>query len=180
MSSNFTTPTLPQLLSQVATDLAITAGVDQTQYNSLVEGIKQAVAGIAHGLYAKLDQVALDDHPFTASGPSLQQYAAVWGLTNLPPTAAGGTLLFTGITGADIPANTLLQSRYGLEYITEIDTIISGGVAAINCICTTTGAASNLAAGEILTLVIPLSGVTSAVTLATPLTGGADLESTEA
>ena len=176
MSSNFSTPTLQEILSQVSTDLAITAGVDQAQYNSLVEGIKQALAGMTHGLYAKLDTIALDDHPFTATGLSLQQYAAVWGLTNLPPTAAGGTIPFTGTTGADIPANTLLQSRYGLEYATGVNTIISGGVAAISVMCTTTGAASNLAAGEILTLVTPLTGVTSSVTLATPLTGGTDLE----
>ncbi len=180
MSSNFSTPSLPEILSQASTDLAIISDVKPNQYNSLIEGIKLALSGMVHGLYAKLDTIALNDHPFTATGTSLTQFAAVWGLTNLPPTAAGGTLVFTGTTGADIPSATLLQSRYGLEYVTDTDTIISGGIAAINCICTVTGAATNLDAGEILTVVTPVNGVNSSLTLSTPLKGGTDRETDEA
>lgn len=178
--SDFVTPTLPQILGQVATDLAITGGVNPGQYNAVVEGVKYALSGVAHGLYAKLDNVALQCHPFTATGISLQQFAAVWGLASLPPTAAGGTILFTGASRADIPANTLLQSRYGLEYATGTDTIMTGGSANVSVVCTLAGADTNLAAGEVLTVVTPLPGVNSSVTLAAPLTGGTDQEGDEA
>ena len=177
--SNFVTPTLPQILAQVSTDLAITGGINTDQYNSIIEGIKYAMAGVAHGLYAKLDYVALQCHPFTATDVSLQQFAAVWEMTNLPPTAAGGTVVFVGNNGADIPANTILQSRFGIEYVTSTDTIISGSSASVSIASTITGANTNLAVGEILTLVTPLLGINSSVTLTSPLVGGTNQETDE-
>lgn len=180
MSSNFVTPTLPQILSQATADFAITAGVNPLQYNSIVAAVKQALAGVTHGLYAKLDTVALQCHPFTATGASLEQFASVWGLTNLPATAAGGTILFSGTNGADIPANTLLQSQYGMEYATGLDAIISGGIADVSVVCTLTGAGTNLASGEVLTIVSPLPGVNSSIMLAAPLVGGTDMETDDA
>jgi uncharacterized phage protein gp47/JayE len=175
--SNFVTPTLSQTLAQVSTDLAITGGINTAQYNAIVEGVKYALSVVANGLYAKLDTVALQCHPYTATGISLEQFAAVWGVFRLPPTASGGTVPFTGTNGADIPANTLLQSRYGIEYLTGTDTIISGGVANISVVAATSGANTNLAAGEKLTLVSPLSNVNATVTLTAPLTNGTDIES---
>ena len=180
MSSNFSTPTLQQLFAQISTDFAVTANIDPGQYNAVVEGVKQALGGMAHGLFAKLDNVALQCHPYTASGLSLQQFAAVYRMTNLPPVAAGGTIPFVGTNGADIPANTLLHSRYGYEYATGPDTIISGAGANVSVVCTVTGAAGNLAEGEVLTVVSPLPGVQSSVTLVNPITGGVDQETNEA
>jgi len=175
--SNFTKPTLPEILTRVGVDMHVVGGVDQTQYNAIIEGIKQSLAGVSHGLHGHLDWLATQYHPFTASGLSLKQFAAVHGLTNLAATPAAGAITFAGTNGAIILAGTLLQSKYGVEYATDAEVVIATGVAAATVTAVATGAAGNLAAGEVLSLVSPIAGVTSTLMLTGDgLTGGADIE----
>lgn len=175
--SNFTRPTLPEILTRVSVDMDIVGGVDPTQYNAIIEGIKQALSGVSHGLHGHIDWLATQYHPFTASGLSLKQFAAVYGITNLAATAAGGPVTFSGSNGAVIPVNTLLQSKYGVEYATVAEVTIAAGTAIATVQAVATGAAGNLAAGEVLSLVSPVGGVNSSLTLTGDgLTGGADIE----
>jgi uncharacterized phage protein gp47/JayE len=176
--SNFTKPTLPEILRRVSVDMEIIGGVDQTQYNAIIEGIKQAVSGVSHGLHGHLDWLATQYHPFTASGLSLKQHAAVFNITNLSATAAAGPVPFSGSNGAVIPVDTLLQSKFGVEYATTAEVTIAAGTATVTVQATATGAAGNLAAGEVLSLISPVPGVNSTLTLTGDgLTGGADIES---
>ena len=175
--SNFNRPTLPEILNRVAVDMDIVGGVDPTQYNAIVEGIKQSVSGVSHGLHGHLDYLATQYHPYTASKLSLKQHAAVYGVTNLAATAAGGPVTFSGSNGAVIPVNTLLQSKYGVEYATTAEATIAAGTAAATVQAVATGAAGNLAAGEVLSLVSPIGGVNSTLTLTGDgLTGGTDID----
>jgi len=179
--SNFTRPTLQQIQSRVSVDMDIVGGVDPTQYNAIVEGIKQALAGVSHGLHGHLDYLATQFHPYTATGLSLQQFAAVYNIPQLPATIAGGTVTFTGTDGADLPANTLWQSRFGQEYATGADAVIAGTSGSVALIAIQAGAAGNLAAGELLTLVSPVPHINSTITLSgSGLTGGTDIESFDA
>lgn len=175
--SNFSKPTLPQILGRVGVDMEIVGGVDQTQYNAIVEGIKQSLSGVSHGLHGHLDYLATKYHPFTATGLSLKQHAGVYGVTNTPAMAAGGPVTFTGRNGAVIPADTLWQSKYGVEYATTAEVTIAAGTAVATVQAVATGASGNLAAGEVLSLVSPVAGVNSTLTLTGDgLTGGANIE----
>lgn len=175
--SNFTKPTLPEILGRVGVDMEIVGGVDQTQYNTIVEGIKQSLAGVSHGLHGHLDYLATQYHPFTASGLSLKQHAAVYSVANLSATAAGGPVQFTGSNGAVIPVDTLLHSKYGVEYTMTAEVTIAAGTAVATVQAVATGAAGNLAAGEVLSLISPVAGVNSTQTVTGDgLTGGADIE----
>ncbi|WP_026601696.1 baseplate J/gp47 family protein [Methylomonas sp. 11b] len=175
--SNFTRPTLPEILTRVSVDMDIVGGVDPTQYNAIIEGLKQALSGVSHGLHGHLDYLATQYHPYTAAGLSLKQYAAVYDITNIAATAAGGQVTFGGSNGAVIAAGTLLQSRYGVEYATLAEVTIVGGSALAAVQAVITGAAGNLAASEVLSLISPIAGVNASPTLTGDgLTGGADIE----
>jgi len=175
--SNFIRPTLPEIQTRIGIDLEVIAGINPTQYNTIIEGIRQAVAGVSHGLHGHLDFLATQYHPFTASGLSLQQFAALYGITANPAQAAGGVVTFNGANGAVLPAGALWQSRYGVEYTTDTEVTISGTSASASLTAVTTGAIGNLLAGEVLSLLSPIDGINSNLTLTGDgLTGGAEAE----
>jgi len=71
-----------------------------------------------------------------------------------------------------------LQRADGLEYTVGSDAAIAGGIALASVTATVSGTASNTAAGGALSLVNPIAGVNTAVTVAAGgVTGGSDAES---
>ncbi len=179
--SNFKRPTLTDIQQRVTNDFELVGGIDPTQYNAVVEGIKQAMSGASHSLHGHLDHLALQYHPFTAFDESFKQHASVYGVIQLPATAAGGTVTFSGTNGSVIPVNTLLQRSDGVEYVTDSEVTIVAGSASANITAVLTGLDGNAEITSVVSLVESISGVNSTVTLTGDgLTGGNDVESEDA
>jgi hypothetical protein len=136
----------------------------------------------------KMLRVSLDAIPNASSlFTALADWATAIGLSDgaggygpLGATVAtGGTVTATGTNGSTITNGTVLASPTGaiLYAVTGGPYTISGGVATVSASATTPGAAGNLANPTQLRFVSPPAGVQSLATIASPFTGGTDLES---
>jgi uncharacterized phage protein gp47/JayE len=78
-------------------------------------------------------------------------------------------------------ADTLLRGSNGLDYKVLSAVTLGAGNTAVTIRCTTTGADSNLIAGQVLTLIDPIAGVDSSFTVGEfGITGGAAQELVDA
>ncbi|RMG60291.1 MAG: baseplate J/gp47 family protein [Gammaproteobacteria bacterium] len=175
-------PDLPTLLARIRADIAQAfPGADATLRRSVFGALAAALAGLAHGLHGRLDWEALQLMPDTAESDRLDRWASIWGVTRKPPAAAAGLVDCTGDDGVLIPAGTLFQRSDGIQFLSEADAIISGGVASVSVSAVDPGLAGNTDALAHLTLVSPIAGVDSqALVAAGGLGGGADTETDDA
>lgn len=118
------------------------------------------------------DKVLLD----TAYDEFLDRAALDFGEERLPATQAQGTVLFTGNPGTTIPAETIVKSDTLSFSTLEKGVINDTSTVSIKAVCTTTGTAGNIAAGDISA--VDLDGVK--VTNIQPFAGGVDIETDEA
>ncbi|MBI1407288.1 MAG: baseplate J protein [Caulobacter sp.] len=175
----FTRPTLTDLVARDETDLkGRLAGGDALLRRSIERALARSHAGSVHGLYGRLDSLAMDLMPDSASGPQLARWAGVWGLEKKPATAATGPAQLTGVNGSIVEAETRLQRSDGVEYRVTADVTIVGGVATAALEASLPGVAGLAEEGTALTFVSPVAGVASAAVVGDGgLTGGAEEES---
>lgn len=136
--------------------------------------------GLATAHY-HLAWIAREVMPDTAT-EWLPRHGAIWGVARRPATTAIGRVTLTGTPGAALPLATTLATASGVIYrTTEIVTLPGSGTATVTVAADMPGPAGNRAAGGVLTLVSPVSGIDGrAVVTAEGLAGGADLETIEA
>lgn len=120
----------------------------------------------------------------TAVGARLDDRALEHGVTRKAAIAAIGTVAFTGANGTVVPAGTRVTTAAttaapAVAVATTADATISGGTATAAAAAVVAGAAGNVAAGSLVLLGAPVTGIT-AVTNAGAFAGGADAESDEA
>lgn len=179
----FILPTLVELREQVAADIdTFLPGGDARTRRTTSGVLSYALAGAAQGLHANIEareRNFLPDERAEAEG--VERWAALLGLWYLAATAAAGTLTATGSSGAVLPAGTRLQYSDGTEYATTADLTLAGTSGSLEVEAQATGAAGNLPAGAKLTLLSPVAGINSSLTVdAAGLTGGADQEGLDA
>lgn len=135
-------------------------------------------AGLAHEAYGYLEWGSEQILPDTAESDFLDRHANVWGIVRTAATAATGSAEATGTDGALIPAGTLVQRSDQVEYAVDADATISGGTATLALTATEGGETTNSDPATSLSLISPISGVDTAVTVdSAGLTGGDDIES---
>lgn len=176
---SFTRPTLTELIGRAQDDIdARLPGADSRLRRSAVGVLATVHAGAVHGLYGYLDYLARQILPDTAEAAELERHAGIWGVTRKVATLAAGAVVATGVNGSVIPAGTVLQRAGGLEYATQEEATIAGGVALLTVAAATAGVASVAASGAKLTFVSPIAGVGAQVVVDDEgLTGGAEAES---
>jgi uncharacterized phage protein gp47/JayE len=112
----------------------------------------------------------------------LARHGAEWGVPQLQPLTALGTLIFSGPAGTVLPQG--IEVYLGtLRWQTSVAaTIPASGAISIPSEAEIAGTASNLAGGTVLPLVSPVAGITpqSAVLDPAGFVGGRDLEDVEA
>lgn len=173
----FSRPKLSDLKNQVAADIAANLpGADALLRFSNLGITGQVQAMLAHGHYGYLDWIAKQAIPFTATDEALEAWAGLKGVTRKAAVAATGTVTFTGVNGSDIPAGTLVVRGDSVQYTTNADVVVSGGVALVTVTASVPSAASTLTAGGVMTLGVAIAGVQSGGTVTTPGTPGADAE----
>lgn len=176
----FARPTLTEIIDRVLADISSrVVGVDSAVLRRSLLGILgRAEAGAAHQLYGYIDWVSRQVIPDTAEGEWLERWARIWGIIRQPATYSSGILTFTGTNGALIPDGTLVQRQDGVQYATQGDATISGGIATVPALALVAGVAGNTAVGVTLQLLSPIAGVSSSATVAAGgLIDGADVES---
>ena len=178
----FTLPALDELREQTAADIETYLPGGEARTRRTVSGVlSYALAGAAQGLHANIqarERNFLPDERAEVEG--VERWAALLGYWYLDPTAAAGPLIATGSSGAVLVAGTRLQYTDGTEYTTTVDLALGGTSGSVAVEAVALGAAGNLPAGAKLTLLSPVSGINSTLTVdAGGLTGGADRESSD-
>jgi len=176
-------PTLTEIIDRVLADLSSRMiGTDGAVLRRSVLGaIGRALAGSSHELHGRLDYLARQITVDTADAEYLERWASVWGVRRRAAAFATGSVTFAGTNGATIPAGTLLRRQDGAQVETTAAATVATGTATVTARAREAGATGNTNAGAALVLVSPVSGVTSAATVAAGgLTGGADTEDDEA
>jgi uncharacterized phage protein gp47/JayE len=102
--------------------------------NSWLSAIITGIASRIYDFYLQLKAAIRQSIPDTATDDYLVRWAAIWGITRLPATAASGIVVFTGTAGTVIPAGTVVTSSDGLEYETEGDVTISAQTISVSSI----------------------------------------------
>lgn len=178
-------PTLDQLIERISTDFETRIGGNARDANVKGQKTFEAVlariyAGGFHSLYGALDFESDQIFPDTADGAELDRIGAIWGTPRNQPTAASGDIRFTGTSGT-IPISTQVETSAGSLYTTDGAGTITSGFVDVAITASETGTASELNAGETVTLSTPIAGVDNdAAVLADGISGGADLETDDA
>lgn len=176
MDTNFSRPTLLQLLERIRGDINTRIpGADARVRRSFLGVIARIQAGLVHGLYGYLDFIARQGIPDTAVEEYMERWASIWGLDRKAATKAEGLCDFTGNNGSFVNIGQRLQRGDSELFETAQAGVISGGLVTLLVRALSAGSAGNTEAGTILTFVNPISGFNAEVISGT-LTGGTDTE----
>lgn len=133
------------------------------------------------GLHHSVQVVEDDLFPDTAAGAALDRLMAIWGLTRKPATASSkpAALRITGTLAASITTGMQLVHSSGLVYqVNETTSIPAALYIDVDVLSISTGSATKLNAGEILTFSPSQTGLTDEAELRLDIdVNGADLES---
>ena len=175
-------PTLSDLRSRILGDMRAGLGLQTIAAQSVLRALANAEAGAASALHAHLAWVSRQIHPGYCDEDYLLRWASLYGVERLDATAAGGSVQVNGSVGAELLANTLLQgAANGVRYASSAAvTIGADGTATVAVVAQREGVDGNLALGQELLLVSPVSGISSQALAASAMEGGADQESVEA
>lgn len=154
-------------------------GADMTLRRSVLGVIADVLAGELWEEYGYQDYIIDQLLPDTATD-YLARFMSIYNLTPQGAIAAAGNVVFTGTTGVQIPAGTLVAVN-GVQYATTAAATLAGaGTATVGVIATAGGANGNQPANTQLSMPVALAGVAgNPVVDANGLTGGADSESIE-
>lgn len=164
-------PTIKEINDRVLADAESRLGRKPMRF-SVVTVLCRVIAGAFHELYGFIQFVMSQCFASTAEGKWLERQGSEINVYRRPSVAAVGEVKFEG--DAVVPAGTMLQTRTGVQYITEADS--HEGKATIKALAP--GADGNLQEGSELSFLSPVEGVRStAITGA--VTGGVDREGDE-
>ncbi len=170
MNATYTRPTYQELKARISGDFSAFPA-------PLAGPMASSWTRATHGLHGHLDWVDRQSSPAACELERLYDWAALYGVERLLATAADGSVPVTGNPGTDLLANTVWRGQNGYDYVViSAITLGVGGTGNALVRCTSTGADTNMAIGQTLTLVDPVAGINSNITLTTALTGGANDE----
>lgn len=166
-------PAYVELKTRIDTDLAAMPAV-------LRGPLSATWAHACHGQHGHLEFIDKQCSPLTCELDRLYDWAALYAVPRLAATPALGVVLATGTVGSEILADTVLRGQNGLDYKVLAAVTLGAGSTAVSVRCNTPGSAGNLLSGLTLTLVDPIAGVNSTLTVNTQgLSGGAPEELVE-
>jgi uncharacterized phage protein gp47/JayE len=176
----FSRPTLRTLLARSQSDLQSRLTGASAKITRSVEYVLATVlAALAHGAHGHIAWAARQLLPDTAESEQLERWAGVY-LNDGRKDAvkATGDLTLTGTNGYTCPAGTEWESIDEVVFTQDDDATIAAGVATVAITAKVGGEDGNIAAGQTLALVSPVTGITSKATVASGgTTGGIDQES---
>lgn len=166
-------PSYADLKSRIEADLAAMPAALRTP-------LAAAWARACHSQHGYLEWIDAQCSPLTCELERLADWAALYGVDRLLATAATGKGLATGTAGAQLLADTVLRGSNGIDYTVTAAVTLGAGETAVSVRASVAGNAGNLLAGQALTLVDPVPGCSSTLTVGPlGLTGGAEDETVE-
>jgi uncharacterized phage protein gp47/JayE len=177
----FDVPDLTTLVERIETDFeARLPGTDARTRRSTINVLSRVQAGAMSALYGYLGWIARQILPDQADAEVLDRHGRVWGVQRKAADYAAGLVIFTGVNGAIIPFGSRLRRADGQEFSADAPGIIADGSVDLPVVALTAGSGGNTTASTKLSLVSPVAGVSSAVTVGGDgLAGGADGEDDE-
>ncbi|PNH91341.1 baseplate J/gp47 family protein [Vibrio diazotrophicus] len=147
------------------------------QNNPAIDALAAAIAGVSYGQYGYQDLLFRQLHPETCSEAWLYLHANRHDTPRLLPTFATGSVQFVELGGTVvIPKGRVLTDAAGSEYETTEEQYSNKPVKVIALV---SGTASNLPAGNILTLSEGLDGIDPNQVESLGISGGSDIEELE-
>lgn len=173
-----TRPTLRELITRIQGDVATDTGSqDVYRRGTFARGMSRAAAAAIHGVYGFAARVLGELLPTSAVDWGVVRWASMLGITRIPAVAAVHTATITFTGSATVSAGAVATRSDGTEYTLAANvTRGSAGTATGTWTASVAGAAGSLDVGDILTLSTPVANVTSAMTVASEVTAGADIE----
>lgn len=173
----FSRPKLSIITGRVKAVLAAGTGADPRLDQTNTAAVANAVGGVSHGLHGHIDDKARQLFSWSADEEQLVYKGQFWGVPRKQPAKANGQISGTGQTGAVIPAGHLCQRSDGREYQTTAEVTLAAGVFEVNLEALVEGLDGDCPAGTELSMITPITGINTAVTVGSVgLSGGADLE----
>lgn len=179
----FARPTLTALRNEAIQDITTSGvpGLDGLLRNSVLRVLSWVMSGLAYSVYGYLDWIARQSVPFTATDEYLYAWAALVGIYQKDSTPASGFAQFTGTAGLPLSSGAALTRQDGTPYTTTADgTVDALGVLTVPIVAAVNGAATNADVGVAISIDSPVPGINSGGVTSSPLTGGADQETTDA
>lgn len=173
----FLRPPLADILSRTEAELAARLGLGPLLPRSVLQVLARLVAGQSHLLHAHVGYAVDQVFPDTADAANLERIASLYGILRKAALSSFGPVVFTGTEGSAIPGGTLVRRVDDTEFAVAIGGNISGGTATLIVRAVVPELAGDTVATTILTLVSPLLGIDTNVTVDTGgIVNGADVE----
>lgn len=174
----FERPTLQELVERALADVeSRLPGADTKLRRGNLQVLPRVHAAAVHGLYGYLEFMARQAMPDSAEAEYLDRWAAVWGVLRRPAARATGSAAMNGTVGAVVPAGAIFRRNDNARFVASEEVIFSGISAEIPVIAEDAGDAGNTDAEAVISLVSPITGVTTVGAVAEDgLAGGADQE----
>ena len=170
----FERPTLQELVERAIADTeSRLPGADTKLRRGNLQILPRVHAAAVHGLYGYLEFMAKQAMPDTAEAEYLDRWAAVWGVLRRPAARATGNATMTGTVGSVIAEGTLFRRNDNARFVASEEVIFSGTSAEVPLIAEEAGDDGNTDAEAVISLVSPITGVTTVGEVAEDgLTGG--------
>lgn len=174
----FNRPSLSTIVDRCRADIETRLpGSDARLRRRVLSVLADSLAGAVNGLYGYLDFLSKQPLADQAEAEYLDRHASLFGLTRKAASTATGTVTATGTDGSIMPAGTLLQRSDGVEYTTDTDGTIAAGTVDISITAVEPGTAGNCVAATTISLINPIAGVDSDLTIdGSGIGGGAEQE----
>lgn len=173
----FSRPTPFELRERLAAEIqAALPGADARLRRSVEEVMVRMTAIASNDLHGHLAWAAEQLLPDTAESELLDRHGAVWGIGRRPAAPARGPVSLLGAAGATIPAGTELRRADDARYTLDGAVSLIGGIGTGQVTALTGGTAGNADAGQGLTPIAPVIGLTAAAIAAPGIAGGLDVE----
>lgn len=173
----FNRDSLPTIVERVKADMQSRLSADELLRRSDALVLARVMAGMSHELLGYADWISRQILFDTSDEDVLKRQAAIWKYHQKSAEYAIGVAIANGIDGRAIGAGAVARRQDGVEYAVEAVATIEAGVADVSFKAIVKGAAGNAPAGTVLTLLSPIDGVQSQLTVKAPgFVNGADVE----
>ncbi|WP_455424787.1 baseplate J/gp47 family protein [Dryocola sp. LX212] len=177
--SDFYRPPLPDLITQLRNDILSRFQSDDILRRADAEVYSRAVAAAVNTLYGYIDYLARNILPDEANELWLYRHGNLKKCPRKPAVEAAGWARWDGVDdGVAIDEGVELQRDDQVTFITTAAAISAGGTLRVPVECETAGSTGNTDDGTALSLVSPVSGLSSRAA-ADSVVGGADIEGVE-
>ncbi len=176
---SYSRPSLADLVTRTKTDFEARLGTNgPVLRRAFITVLARVYAGLMYLLYGFLNWIFLQVMPDTAEEENLLRHASFYGVQQKQATFAVGNIIpATATAGTVVPQGTQFQTAQNVVYSTSAAYTCLGTGDVIPVVSAVAGSSGNLIPLSALTILSPITGLSSNATVdASGLNGGTDTE----